>query len=176
MTSKPQLDPQQSISSPEPVNNAPESTEQSSNSIDQNKQLEYLQERITQLEQTIAERENEIDSFKRQITELLQENSDLKMQLETHTEDMAGDPEHVFREAAQQVYQTLLAQQGVVSGETLRDPRQICERIETDIQRFEEQYDGQMNYTLSLVKEYLSKIRELIKFELIRIISIGKPT
>ena len=150
--SKPQLDPQQSISSPEPVNNAPESTEQSSNSIDQNKQLEYLQEQITQLEHTI--------------TELLQENSDLKMQLETHTEAMAGDPEHVFREAAQQVYQTLLAQQGVVSGETLRDPRQICERIETDIQRFEEQYDGQMNYTLSLVKEYLSKIRELIKFEL----------
>ena len=69
------------------------------------------------------------------------------MQLKTRTEAIVSDPEHVFREAAQQIYQTLLTQRGIVSGETFSDPRKICEGIETEIKRFEEQYDGQMNYS-----------------------------
>ncbi len=164
--SKPPPELQKSHYTSEPGTNASNSTEQSSNSLDQNQKLEYLQEQITQLEQTIAERENEIDCLEKQIAELKQENSELNMQLKTRTEAIVSDPEHVFREAAQQIYQTLLTQRGIVSGETFSDPRKICEGIETEIKRFEEQYDGQMNYTLSIVKEHLTKVNELFNVEL----------
>ena len=164
--SKPPPELQKSHYTSEPGTNASDSTEQSSNSLEQNQKLEYLQEQITQLEKTVAERENKIDRLKKQIAELSQENSELNMLLETRTEVIVSDPEHVFREAAQQIYQMLLTQRGIVSGETFSDPRKICEGIETEIKRFEEQYDGQMNYTLSIVKEHLTKVNELFNFEL----------
>ena len=163
---KPQPETQESISSTELVSNVLTSTELFSNSIDQNQHLEYLQEQIIQFKHTIAERENKIDNLKKQIAELSQENSELKMQLETHTEVMSDDPEYVFGEAAHIVLQTLFIQhQNAVKG-ILTNPKLICAGIEAEIKRFEGQCDGQMNFTISIVKEHLTKIEDLIKFEL----------
>lgn len=125
-----------------------------------------LQNEITQLEQIVAERQEEIDSFREQIAELTQKNSELKRQLDTRTNAMSREPEHVFREAAHRVLQTLLIQQEKTVEETLQNPIQICEGIETEIERFEEQFDGQMIYTLSVVKEHLTKAKGLILFQL----------
>ncbi|RKU25054.1 hypothetical protein C6497_16910 [Candidatus Poribacteria bacterium] len=140
--------------------------EEPENSTQDDNVIPKLEERITQLVQTNDECENMIDRLKNQIAELSQENSELKMQLDTQTEVMSDAPEHVFREAAQQIYLTLLGQQRIVSGETFSDPRKICEGIETEIKRFKEQYDGQMNYTFSIVKEHLTKVYEILDFEL----------
>lgn len=125
-----------------------------------------LQNRITQLEQIAVEREKEIDSFKEQIAELTKTNSELRTQLDTQTNAMSRDSEHVFREAAHRILQVLFVQQENEVGETLQDPKQICEGIETEIKRFEAQFDGEMIYTLSVVKEHLTKVKGLIHFEL----------
>lgn len=125
-----------------------------------------LQNKITQLKQIVAERQKEIDSFGEQITELTKENSDLKRQLDTQTNAMSRHPEQVFREAAHRVLQTLFEQHQKEVGGTLQDPKQICEGIETEIRRFEAQFDGEMIYALSVVKEYLTKVKGLIHFEL----------
>ena len=124
------------------------------------------QNQITQLEQLNTELQNKIDRFREQIAELLQENSDLKQQLDTRTEVMSRDPEHVFREAAHHILQTLFKQHQKEIGETLQGPIQICTGIETEIRRFEAQFDGEMIYTLSVVKEHLTKVKGLIFFEL----------
>ena len=125
-----------------------------------------LQNKIIQLEHIVAERQKEIDTVKNQNAELAQKNSELKKQLDTQTNTMSRDPEHVFREAAHNVLQTLFTKHEKTVGETLQDPIQICEGIETEIKRFEEQFDGQMIYTLSVVKEHLTKVKGLIHFEL----------
>ena len=125
-----------------------------------------LQNQITQLEQIIAERQKEIDRFREQIAELTQKNSDLKRQLDTQTDARSRDPEHMFREAAHNVLQTLFAKHEKTVGETLQDPIQICDGIETEIERFEAQFNGEMIYTLSVVKEHLTKVKGLIHFEL----------
>ena len=125
-----------------------------------------LQNKTTHLEQIIAERQKEIDRFREQIAELTQKNSDLKRQLDTQTDARSRDPEHMFREAAHNVLQTLFAKHEKIVGETLQDPKQICAGIETEIKRFEAQFDEEMIYTLSVVKEHLTKINGLIHFEL----------
>ena len=124
------------------------------------------QNKITQLEQTAAERQKEIDDLKNRNAELVQENSELKRELDTQTEAMPSDPEQVFREAAHRVLQTLFEQHQKEVGEISQDPMQICQEIEMEIKRFEAQFDGAMIYTLSVVKEYLTKVKGLIHFEL----------
>ena len=125
-----------------------------------------LQNKITQLEQIVAERQKEIDSFEKRNAELVKENNKLKAMLDTRTDPISGNPEQVFHEAASRVLHTLFKQHQKEVGETLQDPIQICDGIETEIKRFEEQFDGQMIYTLSVVKEHLTKVKGLIHFEL----------
>lgn len=125
-----------------------------------------LQTKITQLEQTVAERQKEIDNFKNQNAELSQENSELKRQLNIQTDAVSSDPEQIFREAAHRVLQMLFEQHQKEVGEPPQDPKQVCEGIEAEIKRYEEQFDGQTIYTLSVVKEHLAKVKGLIHFEL----------
>ena len=125
-----------------------------------------LQNEVTQLEQTATELQKTISSFEKRNAELVKENSELKAMLDTRTDPISGNPEQVFHEAASRVLQTLFVQQEKTVGETLQDPRQICDGIETEIERFEEQFDGQMIYALSVVKEHLTKVKGLIQFEL----------
>ena len=103
---------------------------------------------------------------KKRIVELSHENNELKQQLDTHTDARSREPEHVFSEAAHHVLQTIFRQHQEEVGETLQNPKQICDGIETEIKRFEAQFDGQMIYTLSVVKEHLTKAKGLIQFEL----------
>lgn len=128
--------------------------------------IHKLQNEVNQLEQTGVERQKEIDSFREQIAELSQENSELKRQLDTQTIATSRNPEQVFREAAHHVLQTSFVQHEKTVGETLQDPIQICDEIEAGINRFEEQFDGEITYTLSVVKEHLTKVKGLIQFEL----------
>ena len=125
-----------------------------------------LENEVTELKQMVAEYQKEIDGFKKQIVQLSHENSELKRQLKGETDTMSTEPEHVFREAAYRVLHTLFAQQEMTVGETLQDPKQICNGIEAEIKRFEAQFDGEMIYTLSVVKEHLTKVKGLIFFEL----------
>ena len=134
--------------------------------------ISILQDKIIQLEQTIAERQKAIDSFEEQNAELSQEINELKKLLDTQTDAMSRSPEHVFREAAHHVLQTLFKQHQKDVGETLQDPIQICTGIETEIRRFEAQFDGEMIYTLSVVKEHLTKVKGLIRFELSELSSL----
>ena len=143
----------------------PKSTHQKSNN-QQNQQIARLQAQNARLEQVVAEHQKEIDSVKKQNAELTQKNSDLKRQLDTRTEAMSRNPEQVFRDAAHNVLQTLFVQHEKTVGETLQDPIQICDGIETEIKRFEAQFNGEMIYTLSVVKEHLTKVKGLIYFEL----------
>ena len=133
------------------------------------------QNQITQLEQLNTELQNEVDRFREQIAELLQENSDLKQQLDTRTEVMSRDPEHIFREAAHHVLQTLFKQHQKDVDETLQNPIQISNGIEAEIKRFEKQFDGEMIYALSVVKEHLTKVKGLIFFELSEFSLSEKP-
>ena len=125
-----------------------------------------LQNEVTQLEQTATELQKTISSFEKRNSELVKENSELKAMLDTRTDPISGNPEQVFHEAASRVLQTLFVQHEKTVGKTLQDPRQICDGIETEIERFKEQFDGQMIYTLSVVKEHLTKAKGLIQFEL----------
>ena len=143
----------------------PKSTHEKNND-QQNQQIARLQAQNTKLKQTVAEGQEEIDNFKNQNAELVQENSELKRQLDTQKEAMPSDPEQVFREAAHRVSQMLFEQHQKEVGETPQDLKQICKGIEAEIKRFEAQFDGETIYTLSIVKEHLIKVKRLIHFEL----------
>lgn len=137
----------------------------------QSQQIARLQTQNAKLEQIVTERQKKIDNFKNQNTELAQKNNELKRQLDTQKDAMSSDPEQVFRAAAHRVLQTLFEQHQKGVGETPQDPKQICEEIETEIKRFEAQFDREMIYTLSVVKEHLTKVKGLIHFELSKLSS-----
>ena len=125
-----------------------------------------IQNEVTPLEQTDAELQKTINSLEKRNAELVKENNELKAMLDARTDPISGNPEQVFHEAASRVLHTLFVQHEKTVGKTLQDPRQICDGIETEIERFKEQFDGQMIYTLSVVKEHLTKAKGLIQFEL----------
>lgn len=128
--------------------------------------ISKLQNKITELEQITAEQQKEIDRVKKLNAELSQENSELKKCLDTQKDAMSREPEHVFREAAHQVLQTLFEQHQKEVGETPQDLIQIYQGIETEVKKFEEHFDGQMTYALSVAREHITKIKGLIQFEL----------
>ena len=125
--------------------------------------ISKLQNKITVLEQITAEHQKEIDRVKKLNAELSQENSELKRCLDTQKDAMSREPEHVFREAAHQVLQTLFEQHQKDVGETPQDPIQICRGIETEVKKFEEHFDGQMTYALSVARDHITKIKGLIQ-------------
>ena len=158
--------PPQEVSIPKPSKSEQSLLVKSTYQKSNKQQIAKLQAQILKLEQAVTESQKQIDSFREQIAELLQENSELKRQCDTQTNAMLRDPEHVFREAVHRVLLTLFGQQENGVGEIFQDPRQICKGIETEIRRFEAQFDGEMIYTLSVVKEHLTRVRGLIHFEL----------
>ena len=154
------------VSIPKPSKSRQNLLVKSTDEKSDDQQIAKLQAQNVKLEQMVTERQKEIDSFKKQIVELSHENNELKRQLKKETDARSTDPEHVFREAAHRVLHTLFVRQENEVGETLQNPKKICEGIETEIERFESQFDGEMIYTLSVVKEYLMKVKGLIHFEL----------
>ena len=143
----------------------PKPTRQKNND-QQNQQITKLQTQNAKLEQIVAELQKTINSLEKQNAELVEENNELKTMLDTRTDLISRNPEQVFHEAASHVLQILFAQHENEGGEAFQYPKQICKGIETEIRRFEEQFDGQMIYTLSVVKEHLIKVKGLIHFEL----------
>ncbi len=137
--------------------------------------IPQFQNKITQLERTVTECQKVIDSLEKQKAGLSQENSKLERQLNTQKDATLSDPEQVFREAAHRTLQTLFGQHQKDVGETLQDPIQICQEIETEIKKFEERFDGQMIYALSVAREYITKVKGLIHFELSELSSPEEP-
>ena len=119
-----------------------------------------LKDKITGLKRTVAEYQQVIDRLEKRNAELVQENNALKVQLDSGTNAVQGNPEQVSREAANCVLPEK------ATGETLPDPNQLCRIIEVELDRFTEQCDGQVVHILSPVRGHLAKAKELMQFEL----------
>ena len=127
-----------------------------------------LQSEIAQvkarLEQLVPELKTEIENLKKQNEELTKESSEHKAALDELKAKISGNPEQVFREAANHVLQMTFGQQEQTTVEILHNPNQICEMVKAELEKFKERLGEQENHTVSVVYQQLAKVEELIKF------------
>ena len=128
-----------------------------------------LQSQIAQvkarLEQIVPEFKTEIENLKKQNAELARESSEYKEAFDELKAKISGNPEQIFREAANHVLQMMFGQQEQTTAEILHNPKQICEMIKVELEKFKQQLGEQENHTISVVYQQLAKVEELIRFE-----------